>query len=199
MVVRIGVKAGQRHEPSGLCAAEILERDDLGCAEVHFLARYLERLPAGTRFPAIAERAGEVVLRLRERRVACSRFYLDATGLGQPIVELFRQYSQGVKVTPVYFTHGDRREADWQQVRLGKAYLVTRLQLLLQTRRLHLPRTPQAESLAQELTTYEIRLPPDANDRYGAFSVGPHDDLVTALGLAVQDDGAPASGFIRAW
>jgi hypothetical protein len=28
----------------------------------------------------------------------------------------------------------------------------------------------------------------DANDRYGAFRVGSHDDLVTALGLAVQTD-----------
>jgi hypothetical protein len=27
----------------------------------------------------------------------------------------------------------------------------------------------------------------DANDRYGAFKVGSHDDLVTALGLAVQE------------
>ena len=29
----------------------------------------------------------------------------------------------------------------------------------------------------------------DANDRYGAFKVGTQDDLVTALGLALQDDG----------
>jgi len=36
-------------------------------------------------------------------------------------------------VTPVYFAHGDRHEATWQQVRLAKAYLVTRLQLILQT------------------------------------------------------------------
>ena len=30
---------------------------------------------------------------------------------------------------------------------------------------------------------------PDGTDRYGAFKVGRHDDLVTALGLATQDDG----------
>ena len=28
----------------------------------------------------------------------------------------------------------------------------------------------------------------NANDRYGAFKVGTHDDLVTALGLAAQTD-----------
>ena len=45
--------------------------------------------------------------------------------------------------------------------------------------------------LAQELIDYEIRVEPDANDKYGVFKVGTHDDLVTALGLAVQDDGEP--------
>jgi hypothetical protein len=38
----------------------------------------------------------------------------------------------------------------------------------------------------QELLDYEIRVDENANDKYGAFRVGTHDDLVTALGLAVQ-------------
>jgi len=73
-------------------------------------------------------------------------------------------------------------------VKLGKAWLVSRLQMLLQNGRLHLPRTAEAEALARELLDYEIRVSEDANDRYGAFRVGTHDDLVTALGLAVQLD-----------
>jgi hypothetical protein len=46
----------------------------------------------------------------------------------------------------------------------------------------------RAGSTAQELQDYEIRVDENANDRYGAFRVGTHDDLVTALGLAVQLD-----------
>jgi hypothetical protein len=42
--------------------------------------------------------------------------------------------------------------------------------------------------LTDELLTYELRVDENANDRYGAFKVGTHDDLVTALGLAVQVD-----------
>jgi hypothetical protein len=38
------------------------------------------------------------------------------------------------------------------------------------------------------LEDYEIRVSEDANDKYGAFRTGAHDDLVTALGLAVQTD-----------
>jgi hypothetical protein len=89
-------------------------------------------------------------------------------------------------VVAVYFNHGDRRIVESDGVRLGKGYLVSRLQLLLQCRRLHLPRTPEAETLATELLAYEIRVDENASDRYGAFRVGTHDDLVTALGLAVQ-------------
>jgi hypothetical protein len=72
-----------------------------------------------------------------------------------------------------------------RQIRISKAWLVSRLQALSQTRRLHLPKTPGAEVLAKELLDYEIRVDQDANDTYGAFKVGTHDEVVTALGLAV--------------
>ena len=71
---------------------------------------------------------------------------------------------------------------------LGKAYLVSRLQALLDADRLHLPQTPEATALVEELLDYEIRVDRNGHDRYGAFRVGTHDDLVTALGLAVQLD-----------
>ncbi len=41
-----------------------------------------------------------------------------------------------------------------------------------------------------ELQDYEIRVDQDANDKYGAFKVGSHDDLVTALGLSVLTVGS---------
>jgi hypothetical protein len=74
---------------------------------------------------------------------------------------------------------------------LGKAWLVSRLQALLQGGRLHLPRTAAAEALGRELMDYEIRIDANANDTYGAFKLGSHDDLVTALGLCCQEDAPP--------
>jgi hypothetical protein len=58
----------------------------------------------------------------------------------------------------------------------------------VQTACIHLPVTDESQALARELQDYEIRVDQDANDKYGAFKVGTHDDLVTALGLAVLDD-----------
>lgn len=69
--------------------------------------------------------------------------------------------------------------------------------MLLQTHQLHLPRSPEADTLAEELMEYEVQVAPDANDRYGAFPVGTRDELVTALGLAAQ---RPPLGTIEhAW
>jgi hypothetical protein len=47
-----------------------------------------------------------------------------------------------------------------------------------------LPRTTEARVLAQELLDNEIRVDERANDSYGAFTVGSHDDFVAALGVA---------------
>ena len=46
------------------------------------------------------------------------------------------------------------------------------------------PRNNLGKVLKRELLDYEIRVSENANDSYGAFKVGTHDDLVTALGLS---------------
>jgi hypothetical protein len=105
-------------------------------------------------------------------------------------VEISPEARTREKVLEVYFDHGDRRtEVGRLEVKLGKAFLVTRLQILLQTNRVHLPESEEARILAEELLEYEVKVAEDANDRYGAFRVASQDDLVTALGLALQDDG----------
>jgi hypothetical protein len=57
-------------------------------------------------------------------------------------------------------------------VSLGKAWLVSRLQVLLQTWRLRLPRPAEAEALAQELLDYAIRVDENANEKCGRSVYG---------------------------
>jgi hypothetical protein len=187
--VTIGVDIGQKRDPTAIAVVEVEKRDD----GYHFRVRYLEALPLGTRFHTVAARVGEIVASVRKLSGRTPTVCVDATGLGLPVLELIQR--AGVPdVVPVYFTHGDRR-AEKQgafgrlEISLGKAFLVCRLQALLQSDRLHLlPTMAAAQELAAELRDYEIRVDENANDRYGAFRVGTHDDLVTALGLAVQAD-----------
>ena len=185
--VTVGVDVGQRRDPTAIAVVEQEDRD----SKVHHMARHLERLPLGTTYPSVAERVAAVV---RGVHAATSGeapiLYVDATGVGTPIVDVLRAASVGdlARLVAVYFTHGDRRKVESSEVKLGKAWLVSRMQALLQSGLLHLPRTSEAEALGKELLDYEIRVTEDANDRYGAFRVGAHDDLVTALGLATQED-----------
>lgn len=191
MSVSLGVDVGQRQEHSALCVAEIVNRQSpVGERIDHFSIRHLERLPVGSPYPVTAQRTGEVVSRLRVRHQRSIQLFVDVTGLGDPVLELVKKATSQSSVTPVYFTHGDRRAREAGAIRLGKAWLVARLQTLLQTDRLHLPRNPVVEDLTRDLLDFEIKVAEDANERYGAFRVGRHDDLVTALGLAVQESPA---------
>lgn len=189
MTVQIGVRLGQKHEASAICVVESRLRtpDGQRCRFAHFSSRLIERLPPGTSFPEGAARVGEIVRSLAQKMRLRAEVFIDATGLGTPVVSLLE--SENVRVSAVYFNHGDRRiEENNYEIRLGKAWLVARLQMLLQTQRLHLPESPEARVLAKDLLDYQIEIDPAANEKYGAFKVGAQDEMVTALGLAVQTD-----------
>ncbi len=182
MGIVIGVDVGQKRDPTAICVAEAVQREGAW----HYLVHLLERLRLGTPYPAVAKRVGEIVDRTSQRVGKRPRVFVDATGVGQPLVDLLKE--QFSWVLPVYFTYGNRRNESSDRVSIGKAWLVSRLQALLQNGRIHLPQMAESHALARELMSYEIRVDQNATDRYGAFRVGTHDDLVTALGLAVQDN-----------
>ena len=203
--VTIGVDIGQKRDPTAVAVAQLEYRESEGRREDHWLIRFLERLPLGTPYPQVADRLSEIVENVRQQdprevyetdalgqrwkrneRVEVSEVYADATGVGQPVVD--ELIARSLPVTACYFTHGDRRTVEGSRVTIGKAWLVSRLQALSQSKRIHLPHTTEAEAMEQELLDYEIKVDQNANDRYGAFRVGSHDDLVTALGLAVQEE-----------
>ncbi len=119
---------------------------------------------------------------------------VDAEGVGMPVVDMVRAALEAkkldeIRVMACFFTHGDRLTQESRELRVGKAYLVSTLQALLQSGRIKWKRTPETEYLAEELLDYEIHVDQDANDKYGAFRVGTHDDVVTAVGLTAIDDG----------
>jgi len=184
----IGLDIGGGRDPSALCVAEQERRVVEGRDEIHFIARHLERLPAASTYPSIARRAAEIVESLQARAPCTHMFYVNVTGLGRPIVDLLTNV--GLRPVPCYFNHGDRTtETEAHELLVGKADLVTRMKVLLQSECLHLPETPDARLLSKELDEYKILRPaPNANEIAGAFRIGPHDDLVTALGLAVLSD-----------
>lgn len=192
----IGVALGKKRDPTALAVTELEPRrikrpHGRYETQFHFVVRHLTRLPSGTAYREVAHRVSEVCSKLRQLNGSRPDIFLDVTGMGTPVAEMIKDQAHDAKwIWVVYFNHGDRREEDRdnRKVTLGKAYLVSRLQTLLQSGRLHVPETTEARALAEDLRTYEVSVDENANNRYGAFRVGRSDDVVTALGLSVQTE-----------
>jgi Terminase RNaseH-like domain len=212
--IHIGVDIGQKHDPTAIVVAELHIRAsermrhveathdstgyhpayDTPIEETVYHVHHMERLALGTSYPEVAQRVAAIVCayRLRDRK---RHVLMDATGVGQPVYELVREAimaspnHRGVWVRPITFAYG--ATYDQKSGRLGKAYLVSRLQRLIQTQCIKLPKEhPEALVMVEEVRNYEIHVDQDGHDTYGAFKVGTHDDLATALGLAVLEDPA---------
>lgn len=191
--VTVGVDLGQQHDFSAIVVAELTDADK----DLHEV-RWMERLPLGTSYPGVVDRviavhAGAAARQPLEQR--SPELLLDATGLGQPVVDLVRQ--RKVKVTPVYLTGGDSATKVGDAWRIAKSALVSRLQVLFQDERVRFgSRDPLAEAMVDELLNFEIKVSEGGQDTYGAFKTGAHDDLVVALGLACWRPWKPRGSFV---
>lgn len=198
-IVSVGIDVGQRRDPTAVCVAEVLEQiqtpdptmpwGELTTMTV-YTVRFLERLPLGMPYPRIADRLAQIAEGVRYKMPdAVIRLYVDQTGVGAPVVDQLRE-KIAHPLVGVTLAAGERLTVSGSEARLGKAYLVSRLQVLLQNGQIRLPKTAEAEQLARELLDFEIKVDQDGQDRYGAFRVGSHDDMVIALGLATLYDPA---------
>jgi len=191
-LITMGVDVGQVRDPTAIAVAEAVPQVNAGRteAEERYIVRHLERLPLGTAYPQVAARIAAIATKLRARAgQQAVPLFIDATGVGRRVADLLTQ--AGVTPCAVSFVAGVRLtvRADGS-IALGKEWLVSRLQALLHAGRLSLPHTADARALASELLTYEIRVAQDGGTTCGAFKAGTHDDLATALGLAVLGKGS---------
>jgi len=117
---------------------------------------------------------------------------VDGTGVGVAAVDIVRDalHGTGARLVTATFTHGESfNRKNSRQWTVGKGFLVKRLQALFQTQRIKLPADhPEAQAMTRELVDYEVKVDPDGDAKFGAFKVGAHDDLASALGLAVLVD-----------
>ena len=202
-LLAIGIDIGQIHDPSAFVAVEAHEvtvqaADPLfgewPLRETHYRVLGGQRLPLGTPYPEVARRANLLAKRLYDWDSRGDvHMLVDSTGVGRPVCDLIRaQVIPQCHVTAVTLTGGDKGDPSvlWRlEASIGKAFLVSRLQALLQSRRIAAPMDADMAAMASELKGYEIKAKPETGHlQAGAFAVGAHDDLVTALGLAVLGD-----------
>jgi hypothetical protein len=218
----VGVDIGQASDPTAICVGELVtaslkrhlegqyRRPDgrplQGYAELQankpkpeFRIRFLERLQLGMPYPVQASYLAVLINRLPEAAV-----YLDATGVGRPVSDLFRQ--AGVKHTAVLITGGSEVTRRSESVGVPKLELISRLQAALHSGELKIAaKIPDAAALVRELQEFRASWSDAGNLMFNAKQ-GAHDDLVIACALAIwgaKDPGAPPdpswqpSGFLR--
>jgi len=185
-MVYVGVDIGQSQDPTAIVVADPVIRDN----KIHYIIRFLRRLPLGISYPSIIEELMRIYQNIPEPDKGYNlhkQLWMDATGVGKPVVDLIRNNAPSIKLHEVFITGGEAKNKinSWSSViKLPKAYLVSRLQVMLSYGLIHLPKTDEALALQEELMNYSIKVNDNANFEFGAFKVGTHDDLVTALGLA---------------
>jgi hypothetical protein len=207
-LLRVGVDIGQRVDPTAIAITEELTREvaidtDRRRRESFFLVRQLERLPLDTPYPQVATRIAEVVGRVALQFPSATLWLvLDATGVGRPVVDLIRDELGGtsrVKISAATFVATDRLEGGYRsaELKVGKEWMVSRLQALMQTTRIQLPSTNEAQALANELRVYDAGVSQQGTFTAGA-KTGKHDDLVTAVGLSVLEPGRSTRSRLNA-
>jgi hypothetical protein len=147
---------------------------------------HLHRFPLGTPYPAVV---AAVVDLLRTPPLSGCMLVADQTGVGRAVVDMLTDAMTG-RVTcqfcPVTITAGQEvTRSEVGQLRVPKKELVGCLQVLLQTRRLKVAQAlPEAATLVRELEMFRVRITEAANEMFGAWREGQHDDLVLAAALA---------------
>ena len=142
--------------------------------------RHLQRFPLGTSYPVVVDQV-EDMLNRSPLRGECD-LVIDATGVGRPVVDLFQKRRlDPIAVTITGGTDVIHEARDWK---VPKRDLVSSVQVGLQSRTLKVARDlPEAETLVNELLNFEVKITASANDVYGAWREGTHDDLVLAVAL----------------
>jgi hypothetical protein len=151
-----------------------------------YTLRHMQRFPLGTPYPEVVS---TVVALLQTRRLNHSFLTIDQTGVGQAVVKMLKDSLHGnvnCHIAPVTITGGDRvMTGGGQGMQVPKKELVGVVQVLLQSRRLHIAKSlPDAAMLVRELETFKARITVGSTETFEAWRERDHDDLVLALALA---------------
>ena len=176
----MGLDLGQSSDYTALSVLERLkpEGDE---KEAAYHVRHLERVRS-VPYPVIVSKTTEI---MRSPALAGNAaLVVDQTGVGAPVVDLFRQ--AGLSPVGVLIHGGDKASREGDTWRVPKRDLVGSLQVLFQSGRLKISKKlPLASVLQTELMNFKVKIDPvTAHDSYSAWREQDHDDLVLSVAMA---------------
>jgi hypothetical protein len=207
----VGLDLGQRRDYTAIAIVERRYKDEDDQRKVQSLAlRRIERVPLGTSYPQVVDRVRAIVQH-PALRGKCS-LTVDATGVGNPVVDMLGAARLGCDINAVTITGGERGQQSSNSVvgsdsitRLSdpKRDLIAGLEVLLERGELRIARRlKDVGSLIKELMDMRSSTSATGKMRLGAEAHGEHDDLVIALALACWRAKRPVNGPVpglRLW
>ncbi len=183
-----GLDLGQAQDFSALVAVErrsVPNPDKPGRTQYAFDVRHLHRWPLGTGYPAIV---ADTRALFASGPLARAPLAVDQTGVGRPVVDLFRAAGINAPLRPFTITGGDACTGNT----VAKKHLVAAVQAPLCSGRLRfaegLALTPV---LAGEMENFRVKVTADRNEQYESWRERDHDDLLLALALCLHVANVP--------
>ncbi len=151
--------------------------------EATYHVRHLERLPLGTKYPAIVQRV-QGLLGTPPLDVRRTPLVIDRTGVGRAVTDMF----EGGAVQPyaITITGGDQVSQEGREFRVPKRDLVGVLVALFGGDRLRIAAgLAEGATLVNELLNFKVKINiATGNDSYESWRESTHDDLVLAVAMA---------------
>jgi hypothetical protein len=190
----VGLDLGQSNDYTALAVVEKTkagETDD--ATDLHL--RHLERYPLRTPYPEIVARVAALVedpqlrntylnRRLGRRILEKPELFVDATGVGRPVVDLFKE--RGLRYKAITITGGNKVTSVAGGYGVPKRDLIGGLEVPFHSGRLKVAAGLRLwETLRAELQTFRRKVSLTTGmDTYEHWRESDHDDLVLAAALA---------------
>jgi hypothetical protein len=174
----LGIDPGQVNDPTALA---LLELDHL--RRPVYLLRALHRFPLGTPY---TELPSALARRLLQPPLGGhTSLAIDATGVGAPVIDHFRQELPKLRLYAITITAGSSVTGNGSNPHVPKRDLIGTSSVILEQRRLRIAANMHdTDPLRDELLAYRRTTSERGYDSYAA-AAGSHDDLVLALSLAL--------------
>lgn len=183
-----GLDLGQTSDYTALCVLERVQfptpnEPDADAPDPIYTVRHLERFELGTSYPAIGKRVQSLVNGKAELH-GC-QLAVDQTGVGRAVVDILRLLRMECGIVPITITGGHTASEHDDGWHVPKKDLVGAMQVLLSSRRFKVPKIlREAETLVKELQNFKVKITASANETFGEWRDGAHDDLVLSCALS---------------
>ena len=190
----VGLDLGQSNDYTARAVVEKVE-GDLGGGDPDLHLRHLERYPLRTPYPEMVSQVAALVedpqlrrthfdARLGRRVLDEPDLLVDATGVGRPVVDLFKE--RGLRYKAITITGGNKVTAASGGYGVPKRDLIGALEVPFHSGRLKVAAGLTLwETLRSELQTFRRKVSLTTGmDTYEHWRESDHDDLVLAAALA---------------